>query len=85
MTVGNWTQVFPIDDNTNNMVNAEVPQDSIGRMFAATDKSVSMSVVIGHAKPMLVSLSGSTRATNAFRTYAGIEGNVASPGSDPFQ
>jgi hypothetical protein len=85
ISVGNWSHSFLIDDNTDNMVNAEVPQDIIGPMFDAMDKSSGMSVVVGQAKPMLVSLSGSTRATNAFRTCAGIKGNVASPGSNPFQ
>jgi hypothetical protein len=81
ISVGGWSHSFEIDANTN----AEVPQDVIGPMFDAMDKSISMSVVVGKAKPIPVSLSGSTRATNAFRTCAGIKGNVASPGSNPFQ
>ena len=85
ISVGGWSHSFEIDDNTDTMVNAEVPQDVIGPMFDAMDKSSSMSVEAGKAKPLPVSLSGSTRATNAFRTCAGIKGNVASPGSNPFQ
>jgi hypothetical protein len=85
VSIGVWKEVLAIDDNADDMVNAEVPQDVLEAMFAAMDKSTSMSVAVGNAKPLLVSLSGSTRATNAFRTCAGIKGNVATPGSNPFQ
>ena len=85
MSVGNWKTTFEIDDNTNDMINAEVPPEIVDPMFAAMDKAASMSLAVGNAKPLLVSLSGSTRATNAFRTCAGLKGNVTSPGSNPFQ
>jgi hypothetical protein len=66
LTIGDWKTVLDIDDNTDTMVNAELSNESIVPMFTAMDKSSNMSVTVGKAKPVLVSLSGSTRATNAF-------------------
>jgi hypothetical protein len=80
-----WTGTFDIDDNTNVMVNAEIDRTAVAAMFAAMDKNSSMAVTVGKAKPLIVSLVGSTRATNAFRTCAGLEGNSPSPGSNPFE
>lgn len=85
IAVGDWKHSFSIDDNTSTMVNAEVAPDLAIAMFAAMDKARDMLVTVGHAKPTTVSLSGSTRATNAFRTCADLPGNVKSPGSNPFE
>lgn len=85
VSVGNWNAAFDIDDNSHNMISAEIAPDVIVPMFTAMDKGTSMSLQIGKEKPLVVSLSGSTRATNAFRTCAGIEGNAESPGSNPFE
>lgn len=85
VSVGDWKTSFDIDDNTDTMVNAEVPADVVLPMFAAMDKAASMSITVGKAKPFPVSLAGSTRATNAFRTCAGIEGSPTTPGSNPFK
>jgi hypothetical protein len=85
ISVGDWKAIFDIDDNTDTMVNAEVPAEVVVPMFAAMDKAGSMSITVGKAKPFPVSLSGSTRATNALRTCAGITGNARTPGSNPFE
>ena len=49
------------------------------------DAASAMIVTVGKAKPVTVSLIGSTKATNAFRTCAGINGNPKAPGSNPFE
>jgi len=83
--IGDWTSSFEISDNTDTMVNVEVPNDIVLPMFSAMDKASVMTVTIGKAKPILVSLAGSTRATNAFRTCAGIGGTPKAPGANPFE
>jgi hypothetical protein len=85
VAVGQWNATLQIVDNTDTMVGAEVDADTITPMFNAMDKATSMSVTVGKARPFSVSLAGSTRATNAFRTCAHIEGPVKAPGSNPFQ
>ena len=85
VNVGDWKTTLNIGANTDVMVSAEVPYDMIAPMFAAMDNSSSMSIGVGKAKPFVVSLSGSTVTTNAFRTCAGIRGNARSPGANPFQ
>ncbi|HEY4041387.1 MAG TPA: hypothetical protein VGM32_06020 [Rhodopila sp.] len=83
--VGGWSQSFDIDDNTSEMVNAETPQDDLAEMFSRMDKATSMTIAVGKAKPLQVSLVGSTKATTAFRTCAGVTSNSASPESNPFK
>lgn len=74
-----------ISDNTVDWVEANLSKDTILDMFAAMDIASSMTIAVGKAKPFVISLIGSTAATNAFRTCAGLKGNVPSPGSNPFQ
>jgi hypothetical protein len=85
ISVGSWKGTFKIDDNTDTMVNAEIEKDDIIAMFVAMDTNASMSVTVGKAKPFVVSLVGSTKSTNAFRTCAGLKSNSPTPGSNPFQ
>ena len=85
LVVGEWKASLEISSNTDSMVAAGVATDNVVPMFTAMDKASSMSVTIGKAKPFQVSLKGSTRATNAFRTCAGINGNAKTPGSNPFE
>jgi hypothetical protein len=85
VNVGVWKTTLNIGGNTDVVVSAEVPYDIIAPMFAAMDNASTMSIEVGKAKPFLVSLSGSTMATNAFRTCAGIRGNARTPGANPFQ
>jgi hypothetical protein len=85
VTIGSWKQSFDIDSNTSVMVSSEVSSDIALEMFSEMDKSSSMSVTVWKEKPNIVSLTGSTKATNAFRTCAGIKSNAESPGSNPFK
>jgi hypothetical protein len=85
VTVGNWSNAFEIDGNDDSMVNAEAAQDVAAAMFAAMDKASAMTVTVGKAKPFSVSLAGSTKTTNAFRTCAGIKSNAPGGGDNPFK
>lgn len=49
------------------------------------DKAAAMAVTVGKAKPISVSLTGSSKAANAFRTCAGIEGGSGKGGENPFK
>jgi len=84
ISVGGWKETFKIDDNTDTMINSEIDEDDALAMFAAMDANASMSVTVGKAKPFPVSLVGSTKATNAFRTCAGLKGANQAPGVNPF-
>ena len=70
--VGAYHHEFNIGANTNTVVSTAVDHDELLLLFAAMDKAGSMSVTAGSAKPLVISLTGSTKATNAFRTCAGI-------------
>jgi hypothetical protein len=85
VTVGKSQMWFDIGDNTDNMVMAEMGDDSAIELFGAMDKAASMTVSTGKAAPINVSLTGSTKATTAFRTCAGIKSSAAGPGSNPFK
>jgi len=85
ITIGDWKKSFEIDGNTSDSVNAEVAKDVIPDLFARMDKASTMFVTVGKAKPFQVSLAGSTKATNAFLTCAGIKGHSQVPGSNPFE
>jgi hypothetical protein len=81
----NWNATLDIADNTDTMVSVSLDGEQQTALFRAMDKSNSMAVVVGKARPIQVSLSGSTRATNAFRTCAGLKGDSSDPGSNPFK
>ncbi len=74
-----------IGGNTDSSISAEVPDETALEMLALMDKSKVMTIVVGKAKPMNISLSGSSRALNAFRTCAHIRGNNEEAGSNPFK
>jgi hypothetical protein len=82
--VGAYHHEFNISGNTSAIVSAAAEKDELLLLFAATDKAGSMSVTAGSAKPLVVSLAGSTKATNAFRTCAGIRSSGSGGGSNPF-
>lgn len=84
ISVGTFKTTLEIDDNTSNWVNAEISDDITIPLFSQMDNNSRMFISVGKARPMEVSLSGSTKATNAFRTCAGIKSNAPSPGSNPF-
>jgi hypothetical protein len=64
--VGAYHHEFDISGNTAALVSAVADHDELLLLFAAMDNAGSMSVTAGSAKPLVVSLAGSTKATNAF-------------------
>jgi hypothetical protein len=67
------------------MISAVVDTPSIQPMLDAMAKASAMSVTAGKAAPISVSLLGSSKVLNAFRTCAGIAGSAPGAGSNPFQ
>ena len=84
LEIWKYKKSLDINYNTSDVVGAEFSQDEVLELFTQMDNSSSMAIVVGKAKPFTVSLVGSTKATNAFRTCAGIKSNAPSPGSNPF-
>lgn len=85
LTIDSFTASYGILRNNSEIVSARVPPGDVLPIFKAMDDASAMYVVVGNSGPRVVSLSGSTKATNAFRTCAGIQSNAASPGSNPFK
>ena len=84
--IGDWKETFPIGGNDSTMVDVVLSPSVAVKIFDAMDKASAMTVAVGKAKPIQVSLSGSTRATNAFRTCGGMPGSKSgAPGSNPFE
>lgn len=82
--VGAYHHEFNIGANTGTLISTGVDHDELLLLFAAMDNAGSMSVTAGSAKPLVISLAGSTKATNAFRTCAGIRNSGSGGGSNPF-
>ncbi len=77
-----------ITSNTNNMVAAAVSDEQLLAIAGDMNKSGSMTVTVGNAPPVQVSLSGSNSVMTAFLTCADIQppaGTNGGPGSNPFQ
>jgi hypothetical protein len=85
ISVGDWKNTLDIVHNTSTVVSALLPDLALGALFIAMDKASNMTVKVGNEAPRNVSLVGSTIATNAFRTCAGIRGNGSVEGSNPFR
>jgi len=85
ITIGTWNTNVEIDANTDQSVEAIMPEDVLLAMFVAMDKATTMSVVVGKSKSRIVSLVGSSKATNAFRTCAGIHSSNEAAGENPFK
>jgi hypothetical protein len=85
VNIGPIAKAFHIDSNTSSMVSAPIPASEVTMIFDAMDKASGMLVKVGNEAPYAVSLAGSTRVTNAFRTCAGISGNAPGGGANPFQ
>lgn len=83
--VGALDRSYDIDDNTDQLISAPMDRSEIKELLDAMDQASSMTVFVGKAPPISVSLSGSTKVANAFRTCAQINGNSATPGSNPFR
>ena len=82
LTIAAFRLAKPITANTSNIIAVRLEADEVDSLFVAMDKGTSMDLAIGKQKK-LVSLIGSTKVTNAFRTCAGLHG--AAPGNNPFQ
>jgi hypothetical protein len=63
LSISQWKTLLDIGANSNTMVAAIVSSDIIVPMFAAMDNAFVMAATVGKAKPVIVSLAGSTRAT----------------------
>jgi hypothetical protein len=85
VAVGNVKLSFDINDNTNTMVNADMEPSEYQPLFDGMDAASSMLVTVGKAAPFSVSLVGSSKATNAFKTCARISGGSSKGGQNPFE
>jgi hypothetical protein len=85
VSVGAWNGQFDVSHNSESRLDADLSKEDLLAMFAAMDKSATMTINVGKNKPMEISLSGSTKVTNAFLTCAGIKGGNNSHGTNPFQ
>jgi hypothetical protein len=85
VAIGDWNLTLPIGDNTEDSVSAEVNAADILTLLTSMDKGSTMLVTVGKTKPISVSLTGSSKVANAFRTCAGIEGSSAKGGDNPFK
>ena len=80
-----YDKEWPIFDNEATMVSVLLGREGAEQLMDAMDKAATMTVKIGKAAPKTVSLTGSTTATNAFRTCARLRGTNAGPGTNPFR
>jgi hypothetical protein len=85
ITIGAYKRVLDIDDNSSTMVNAELSEQDYTTLFAAMDNSSTMNIAVGKAAPFTVSLVGSSKITNAFKTCSGIRSTGPKGGNNPFQ
>ncbi len=85
IAVNNNSYSFNIDYNTDSMVSATVDADKVSALLDDMAKAASLKLTIGKDAPISVSLDGSTKALNAFRTCAGIGGGGSGGGANPFQ
>lgn len=85
IAVDGTTYGFAIVSNTDTMVNAQVDADKVQPILDSMGKAASMVLTAGKAAPVTISLAGSMKALNAFRTCAGIGGSAPGAGSNPFQ
>lgn len=85
VSVGGWSSTLDITDNDDTMVMASLDEDQRGGLLKAMDKAGSMSVKVGKAGPVEVSLAGSTKVTNAWLACAGLSGGTGGADSNPFK
>lgn len=85
VSIGDLSETYIITDNDATSVNVELDEEEYSKFFAKMDKASSMNVVVGKAKPVAVSLSGSTRVMNAFKTCGSIKSDVDGGGVNPFK
>ena len=76
-------------DGSSSLLLANLKPEELRPILDAMDKGSSISIKVGETKPFVISLSGSTRVVNAFRTCATNHdfadlGSVNIPGANPF-
>jgi hypothetical protein len=85
IVIGDWKLTLTISANTEDSIAANMEQPEIATLLTNMDRAATMAVTVGKAKPIPVSLTGSSKAANAFRTCAGIEGGSGKGGENPFK
>jgi hypothetical protein len=85
IVAGDYSEMHPARGVGSTMIESTVSRAQLLALLDAMDKSATMKVTIGKETPVIVSLAGSTRATNAYRTCAGLKGSSALPGANPFR
>jgi hypothetical protein len=85
VNVSNDDYTFDISGNTDTVVTSIVDSTKLTNLLDDMEKADILQLTIGNNAPIIVSLSGSTKVINAFRTCAGIGGGAAGAGSNPFQ
>jgi len=85
VVAGSDTQSLDITSNSNDWVEADIDPPSVQPLLDAMAKESAMMITVGKAKPLAVSLAGSTVVLNAFRTCANIGGSAPGGGANPFQ
>jgi hypothetical protein len=85
ITVGSYSWSGDIHGNTSDMVDIPIAVDDLKALFVAMDKAAALQLTVGKSAASTVSLNGSSKATNAFLTCAGIKGGNASGGDNPFR
>lgn len=82
--VGAKSYDFTITSNTSQMVSADMEPAVALDLFHVMDNNAEMTITAGHSKARHVSLHGSTKAMNAFRTCAGLHSSGVGGGDNPF-
>ena len=82
--IGDWGVPLQAVSNGATMLDVYITEQFMETFIDHMDNGSSMSVTVGNSPAVRFSLAGSTRATNAFRTCAGLTGNAPIPGGNPF-
>lgn len=85
LTIRSWNLDLEVSDNTDVTVAAVLDGEQVQTFLAKASDAGAMTVTVGKAKPFPVSLVGSAKALNAFRTCAGIPGGGHGGGQNPFK
>lgn len=88
--VGDVTKTISMSPVSGSTLTGLVQSADLAALLDAMDKAPVMRISVGKAKPIAVSLSGSTRAMNDFRTCSSVRGygdlgGKAVAGGNPFQ
>jgi hypothetical protein len=85
LAIADWSADLEVGSNMDSWVAAPISQDQIGPLLQKASQASAMTVTVGKAKPITVSLAGSAKVLNAFRTCADIHGGDAKGGDNPFK